>query len=202
MTWNDITLDKFNDIKEFLLDPKYTEEDKLLFEISILFNIPDPSKLKIAEINYYIQQLKFLDEKIPNMKLQEWYELGGTKYILKKEIKDVSVAQWLDWQNILKNGGDSDNYKNILSVFLIPDGQSEYGEGYDIEKVRSDIGDYLSIPDAMSIATFFLDYQRASVINFLLYTHKQTRKLPIPRKKKREMKKTLWKSIKEVILGV
>ena len=202
MTWNDISLDKFNDIKEFLLDPKYTEEDKLLYEISILFDIPDPSKLKMPEINYYIQQLKFLDEQIPNMKLQDHYDLGGTRYILKKDLKDITVAQWLDWQNLLKNGGDSDNYKNLLSVFLIPDGQSEYGDGYDIENVRSDIGKFLSIPDAMSIAAFFLDYQKASAINFLLYTIRQTRKLPIPKKKKREMKKALLKSIKEVILGV
>lgn len=202
MTWNDITLDKFNDIKEFLLDPKYTEEDKLLYEISILFNIPDPSKLKIPEINYYIQQLKFLDEKIPTMKLKDHYDLGGTRYVLMKELKDITVAQWLDWQNLLKNGGDSDNYKNLLSVFLIPEGKPEYGEEYDIGKVREDIGKFMSIPDCVSLAAFFLDSQRAFVVNSLLYTIRQTKRLPIPKVKKREMKKALWKSIKEVILGV
>ena len=140
--------------------------------------------------------MKFLGEKVPKMKIKNEYKLGDNVYTLKKELKDVTVAQWIDWQNFLKDGGgDTDNFPNLLSVFFFPKGETEYGENYDIEQVRSDINNNLSIAEAMSISSFFLTYRKISLLLFLLYTKKQILKTPLTKEQKKEVKKEMRKLI-------
>lgn len=202
MTWNDISLYKFNELKEILLDEELSHEDKLLYEIQILFDVKDPNKLKIHELHYYINELKFLDEKIPNMKLKDTYVLGDSKYTLNKRIQDFTVAQWIDFQGFMRSGGsDTDNFSNLLSIFFFPEGQKEYNDGYDIDKVRSDINENLSIADAVSISTFFLNFHKASLVNFLLYTKRMMKKQPLTKIRKKVMNLEIKEGIKKIIFG-
>ena len=194
MNWNDISIKQYNDIKNLYLDPDLSDEDRLILQINILFNV-DALKLKTNELHKYINEMKFLGSKIPKMKIKKEYKLGSNIYILKKELKDVTVAQWLDWQNFLKDGSDTDNFPNLLSIFFFPKGETEYGDGYDIEQVRSDINNYLSIAEAMSISSFFLTYQKALSIRFLLYTRKETLKAPLTKEQKKKVKKEFKKLI-------
>ena len=198
MNWTDVCLKQYTDVKEIYLNPDFSDEDRIILLINILFGV-DALKLKTSELNKYIEQMKFLGEKVPKMKIRDKYKLGENWYILKKDLKDFTVAQWIDFQNFLKNGSDTDNYANLLSVFFIPEGETEYGEGYNIEQVRQDINNHLSISDATSIASFFLTYQKASFLLFLLYTRKKVLKTPLnkteKKKIKREMRKLIWKTI-------
>ena len=198
MNWNDISIRQYNDIKEIALNPDFSEEDRLILLINILFGI-DALKLKTSELNKYINDLKFLNTTPPKMKLKEKYKLGENWYILKRNLKDFTVAQWIDFQNFLKNGSDTDNYANLLSVFFIPEGETEYGENYNIEQVRQDINNHLSIADASSLAAFFLTYHKASFLLFLLSTKRKIMKTSMDKtekkKIKREMRKLIWKTI-------
>ena len=197
MDWTKVSLKQYNDIREIILNPDFSEEDRLILLINILFGI-DALKLKTSELNKYINDLKFLNTTPPKMKIRDKYRLGQNTYILKKDLKDFTVAQWIDFQNFLKNGSDTDNYANLLSVFFIPEGQTEYGE-YDVESVRNDINNFLSIPDATSIASFFLRYQKGLLIASLLYTRKKVLKTPMNKEQKKELKKQfrklIWKTI-------
>ena len=195
MNWNDISIKRYNDIKNLYLDTELSDEDRLILQINILFNV-DALKLKTNELHKYINEMKFLGSKIPKMKVKNEYKLGGNVYTLKKELKDVTVAQWIDWQNFLKDGGgDTDNYANLLSIFFFPKGETEYGEGYDIEQVRQDINNHLSIAEAMSISSFFLLYRKMSLLLFLLYTRRETLKAPLTKEQKKKMKKEFKKLI-------
>ena len=195
MGWTDISIKQYNEIKDLYLDVDLSDEDRLILQINILFGV-DALKLKTTELHKYINEMKFLGSKIPKMKIKKEYQLGNNTYTLKKELKDVTVAQWLDWQNFLKDGGgDTDNYANLLSIFFFPKGETEYGENYDIEQVRSDINNHLSIAEAMSIASFFLLYRKISLIRFLLYTRKQTLKAPLTKEQKKKVKKEMRKLI-------
>ena len=169
----------------------------IILLINILFGV-DALKLKTTELNKYIEQMKFLGEKVPKMKIREKYKLGENWYILKRNLKDFTVAQWIDFQNFLKNGSDTDNFPNLLSVFFLPEGQTEYGE-YDVEQVRQDINNFLSIADANSIAGFFLTYQKGLLIASLLYTRKKVLKTSITKEQKKELKrqfrKLIWKTL-------
>ena len=197
MNWTDISLKKYNDIKQMFLEPDYSEEDRIILLINILFGV-DALKLKTSELNSYVSQLNFLNTTPPKMKIRDKYKLGENWYILKRNLKDFTVAQWIDFQNFLKNGSDTDNFPNLLSVFFFPESQTEYGENYDVEQVRQDINNHLSIADANSIASFFLTYQRASLIASLIYTKRKIMKTPLERKEKKrikkEMRKLIWKT--------
>ena len=195
MNWTDISINQYNNIKDLYLDTELSDEDRLILQINILFGV-DALKLKTNELHKYINEMKFLGSKIPKMKLKKEYQLGNNTYTLKKELKDVTVAQWIDWQNFLKDGGsDTDNYANLLSIFFFPKGETEYGENYDIEQVRQDINNHLSIAEAMSISSFFLTYRKALSIRFLLYTRKQTLKAPLTKEQKKKVKKEMRKLI-------
>lgn len=198
MNWTTVSLKQYNDVKEIYLNPDFSDEDRIILLINILFGV-DALKLKTTELNKYIEQMKFLGEKVPKMKIREKYKLGENWYILKRNLKDFTVAQWIDFQNFLKNGSDTDNYANLLSVFFLPEGQTEYGENYNVEQVRNDINNYLSIPDATSIASFFLTYRRALLIRSLLFTRKKVLKTSITKEQKRKVKKEFRKLIWQTI---
>ena len=200
MNWTDVSLKQYNDIKEIYLNPDFSDEDRIILLINILFGI-DALKLKTSELNKYIEQMKFLGEKVPKMKIREKYKLGQNTYILKKDLKDFKVCQWIDFQNFLKNGSDTDNYANLLSVFFIPEGETEYGENYNIEEVRQDINNFLSIADANSIAAFFLTYQKTLLIASLLSTKRKIMKTPLSKKEKKKIKKEMRKLIWKTLIG-
>lgn len=201
MNWTELSLKKYNEIKDLYLDPDLSDEDRLILQINILFGV-DALKLKTNELHKYINDMKFLGSKIPKMKIKKEYQLGSNVYTLKKELKDVTVAQWIDFQNFLKDGSDTDNYSNLLSIFFFPKGETEYGENYDIEQVRQDINNHLSIAEAMSIASFFLLYQKISLRLFLLYTKKQILKTPLTKVEKKKVKKEFRKLIIATFRGV
>ena len=195
MNWTDISIKQYNEIKDLYLDTELSDEDRLILQINILFGI-DALKLKTSELHKYINEMKFLGSKIPKMKLKKEYQLGNNTYVLKKDLRDVRVAQWIDFQNFLKDsGGDTDNYANLLSVFFFPKGETEYGENYDIEQVRQDINNYLSIAEAISISSFFLTYRKKLLLLFLLYTKKQILKAPLTKVEKKKVKKEMRKLI-------
>ena len=198
MNWFNISLKKYIELKDLYLDPEITDEDRLFYQIKILFDI-DPLKLKPTELHKYINEMKFLGEKVPKVKLKNTYKLGQNTYVLKKDLKDFSVAQWIDFQNFLKSGSDTDNFANLLSVFFFPEGETEYAEGYDVESVRNDINNHLSIADATSIASFFLRYQKGLLIASLLYTRKKVLKTPMNKEQKKELKKQFRKLIWQTI---
>ena len=195
MNWNDISIKQYNDIKNLYLDTELSDEDRLILQINILYNV-DALKLKTSELHKYVNDMKFLGSKIPKMKLKKEYQLGNNTYTLKKDLRDLRVAQWIDFQNFLKDGGgDTDNYANLLSVFFFPKDETEYGDGYDIEQVKSDINNHLSVAEAMSISSFFLLYRKMSLLLSLLYTKKQILKTPLTKEQKKKVKKEFRKLI-------
>ena len=200
MNWFNISLKKYIELKDLYLDPEITDEDRLLYQIKILFDI-DPLKLKTSELHKYINEMRFLGEKVPKVKLKSTYKLGQNTYVLKKDLKDFNVSMWIDFQNFLKEGSDIDNYAKLLSVFFFPLGKDvkDYGEGYDIEQVRQDINNHLSIADASSLAAFFLTYHKALLIASLIYTKRKILKTPMNREQKKELKrqfrKLIWQTI-------
>ena len=201
MNWNDISINQYNSIKDLYLDTELSDEDRLILQINIIFGV-DALKLKTSELHKYVNEMKFLATKPPKMKLKKEYQLGNNVYTLKKDLRNLTVAQWLDWQNFLKDGGgDTDNYANLLSVFFFPKDVDEYGDGYEIEQVRSDINNHLSIAEAMSIASFFLTYRKTLLLLSLLYTKKQILKTPLTKEQRKKVKKEFRKLIIATLRG-
>ena len=202
MNWTDVSINKFNLLKEFLLDPENTDEERVLYQIQVLYGV-NPYDFNVRDLREYIEGIRFVTTPIPKMKVMDKYKLGDTTYILKKKLSEFTVAQWLDWQHFIKIGSGSENYANLLSIFFFPEGFDDYSEGYDIDKVRHDVNEHLSIADAMAIASFFLHWHKVLLIRSLLYTLRVQLKTAKPLKMRERMRirKEYWKAIKQITLG-
>lgn len=188
MNWNDITLKQFYEIKEILS----VEDDWTALNLIDCIYQVDCQAMPIHELKKY--DISFIKDEIPDVKLNKYYTLNGTKYNSNCDITRVSVAQFIDYQNYLKE--DEVRLEKLLSVFFMPDGCKDYNTGYDIIKVQEDLMD-LPIPVAQSIG-FFLGRQfKLFFLIFRYYLIKQVKKLKMEKTKKKEMianikKMDLW----------
>lgn len=154
--WNEISINTFNELKNI----DYNKEEGILGELeanvellSILCDVEDEviSNLSTTEFHNLLMKTEFLKE-MPKVKVEDTYIINGTKYKLFLSLKQMSVAQYVDFQTYFKD--QQKYFRELLSVFLIPKGM-KYGEGYNIDDTINDIGEYLSIVDANSILFFF-----------------------------------------------
>ena len=168
MTWNDINLKQFYDIREILS----VEDDWTALNLIDCIYKVDCQAMPIHELKKF--DISFIKDEIPDVKLNKYYTLNGTKYNSNCDITRVSVAQFIDYQNYLKE--DEVRLEKLLSVFFMPDGCKDYNTGYDIIKVQEDLMD-LPIPVAQSIG-FFLGRQLRVFFRIFRYCLiKQVKKL-------------------------
>lgn len=178
MNWENITLKQFYDIREILS----VEDDwTYLNLIDCIYGV-NSQNLPINELKKY--DISFIKDEIPEVKLKKHYTLNGTKYNSNCDITRVSVAQFIDYQNYLKE--DEVRLEKLLSVFFMPDGYKDYNTGYDIIKVQEDLLE-LPIPVAQSIG-FFLGRQLRVFFRIFRYCLiKQVKKLKMEKAKKKEL---------------
>lgn len=184
MNWNDITLKQFYEIQNILS----TEDEYTLFNlIDYLYNV-DCQSLPITQLKQY--DISFIKEPIPDVKVEKEYILNGTVYKSNMDTTKVTVAQFVDYQNYIKQ--PEIKLEDLLSVFFIPKSCKDYNQDYDIIKVKEDLLE-LPITVAQSIG-FFLG--RQFKIFFLIFRYclqKQVKKLKMEKKKKKELLNNLKK---------
>lgn len=198
MTWFDLSLKKYVEVTNLYTDTELSDEDRLLYVIQVIFDV-NPLKLTMPELQKYIKEIEFLKQPIPKVRIRNTYTLGNTKYILQKDLKSISVAQWVDFQSYLKDGSGVENWHHILSVLFFPEGCEEYGEGFDLLKVKEDISNYLSVADAMAISTFFLTLEKELSLRFLLSTRRRMLKGMEDRTMRRRIRRTIRRAITDLI---
>jgi hypothetical protein len=184
MTWSDITLKQFYQIREML---SIEDEWTALNLIDCIYNI-DSQALAINELKKY--DITFLNQPIPEVKLQKYYTINGVKYNSNFDLTKVTVAQFIDYQNYLKE--DEVRLEKLLSVFFMPDGCKDYNIGYDIIKVQEDLLE-LPIDIAQSIGFFFARQLRVFFWLFRYYLIKQVKKLKMEKAEKKELIKNIEK---------
>lgn len=153
--WKDISINTYNKLIKVNTKGDYIEMlDNNVELLSILCDVSEDEILKLTttEFTSLLQQTSFLIN-MPKAKIQDTYIINGKTYKVFLSLKNMSVAQYIDFQTYYKE--KDKRLKELLSVFLIPKGK-KYGEDYDIDEVINDIGEYLSIVDAHSIMFFFV----------------------------------------------
>lgn len=184
MNWNDITLKQFYEIQDILS----VEDDYTVFNlIDYLYNV-DCQSLPIKELKKY--DISFIKEPIPDVKLKKEYTLNGNVYKSNCDITKVTVAQFIDYQNYVKQ--PQLRLEDLLSVFFMPKGCKDYNKDYDIIKVKEDLLE-LPITVANSIGFFF---GRQLKIFFLLFRFsliRQVKKMKMDKQKKIELISNLKK---------
>lgn len=201
-SWTNISVGEYLDIQELVTENagKMENEDIVMNEIRIIYG-RNPYTMSMTEFHKCLEHISFLSTKMPRMKVKDEYWLNGNKYYLHKKLNDFRVAQFMDYQQIMKSNKGIDAYPQFISLFLTPSSDAVYGDGYDVAMVANDIRKYMSIADADSIANFFLRQSKAYIVTFLWFIHRSARKM-MSRKEKRELRKKTMKLIRMVINGV
>lgn len=162
-TWNDITLGTYMQIVE-ILQSKKDDTDKTFDLVDCIYNI-DSKELPIQELNQY--SISFISEEMKNVEIKKEYVINGREYVLGSDLTVVSVAQFIDYNEYIKNGS---KFNEILSIFFIPKGM-KYGDGYDVKQVQKDLLD-LPMPIVKTLA-FFFAIQLTLFVNLFLQSLKE-----------------------------
>ena len=178
-TWSDITLQQYYQIKELL-----TNEDEytVLNILDVLYGI-DSASLPLSALSKYNSALDFLKDEIPVVDIKKKYNINGHTYESNCELTKVSTAQFIDYQNYLKE--KEPKYEKLLSVFFIPEGH-QYNDGYNIKEVQTDIL-HMSMVDVQSIAFFIKKQLQLFLSLFQFYLVKSIQKMNLTKEQKQKL---------------
>ena len=131
--WENITLKDWYAIQELL---EVQDEWTMYNILDYLYDI-DSVNMPISELRNY--SLAFLNntEQLDNYKVPEVYD---DKYSCNLDLTKVSVAQFIDYNNYIKE--EPVKFEKILSVFIYPKGKTYNDGSYNIEDVQNDILDF------------------------------------------------------------
>lgn len=152
LSWSDITIAKFKDLKRVLDN---TPEDDLVWAlIGVCYGMTEDevNALPIRTAEEYAKGVAFLNKEPRPSVVKKTYTLNGRTYNTTMDFTRISTAQYIDFQNSWRDSAE--HPERILAIILIPEGH-RYNDGYDQSEVISDIENNLSIPDSMGLSAFF-----------------------------------------------
>lgn len=117
--WDKITVKQYYDIISILDDDPVVVNESL---IKLLFN-KEMGDLPLIELQYYLNELKFLQEDCPDVKLQKSYTIKDMVFKPMLDLRKLTTAQFIDYQEFTKRN----DHKHILNCLLIKDGE-KYGD--------------------------------------------------------------------------
>ena len=118
--------------------------------------------------------------------------LNETKYEITRDVRKMTTGQYIDFQAYSKIEFNK-ALVDIISCFLIPQG-FEYGEGYDMDKVKNDIREYMSVVVAYSMSAFFFRQLQVLTRATLLFSERVMKKT-LRKTKDEETKKEMTEAL-------
>ena len=202
LDWSNISIQEYIDLQSLLLDNEegLEQEDLIMREIQILYD-RNPYTMSLPEFKKCVDGLKFLQKEMPKMKVKDHYNLNGNIYYLHKSLSEFKMGQYIDYERIMKSGKGIDVYADFIALFLTPDKDDSYGDGYDVATVIKEIRQYMSIADACSIAAFFLRLSKAYTVASLWSSMQKATKAMKNRKEKKALRKKMKELMKMIISG-
>lgn len=148
-SWDDITVSQYMALMDLNSNDYAEIIDKGICMVDIVYDV-DARNISYTDFNKLLKTLDFIGERPPKTKAKASYKLNGVKYDLDLDYANFTTSQYIDFTTYRK---DNDCI-GMLSVVLIPSGH-KYMDGYDIEKVKDDVGT-MSVTDAMGVLNFFM----------------------------------------------
>ena len=160
--WTNITLKDWYNIQDILS----VQDDYTTFNLlDYLYNI-NSSDMSLSEVSKYSNSLSFLNDAadFENFVCEDEYTINGTTYVGFVDITKVSVAQFIDYQNYIKE--QPVKFEKVMSIFIVPKGHT-YNDGYDMKSVQNDL---LELPFRVcQKVAFFLVKQLQTFVQITLY---------------------------------
>lgn len=170
MTYYDLTIDKYLQIKEALENA----EDDLNTQVTLLSIINECTEdelldLPLGEYHKKVGDLAFLSESPqPRPNCPKTINIDGEVYETVRDVKKFTAGQYIDYVTLIKNEDFYATIPNILACFFIPKGK-DYGKDYDIMEVAKKIRYNVSIGLAMDVCFFFQMKSIRSINSMLDY---------------------------------
>ena len=183
MTWRDITIKKYLQIQD-IVNSEMEDSEKELAIANIIYGY-DITELTIPEYKKHLADLSFVNKAPENEKLAKTYVINDVKYKSSADIESIQANQFIDFQNYAKK----EDMIGCISCFFIPDGH-KYNDGYDMAKVKDDIGD-LPITVANALAFFFKSQYTILLVLFQRSSLRKMKELGMTNKKIKEMQEAL-----------
>ena len=200
--WKEISINTFKKLQDVISDVPVTDDATLnninsnIAMLSVLCDVDEDTiaSLSTNEFVKLVNDSNFLSD-MPKVKITDTYVINGKVYKVFLSLKNMSVAQYIDFQTFYK---EYDKYtRELLACFLIPEGK-RYGEDYDIAEVITDIGEHLSIVDANSILFFFVLLYRSLTKVTLNCSIKDMKKM-MRKEKNKEQRMKMEQAIREMM---
>ena len=150
MTYYDLTIDKYLQIKEALENA----EDDLNTQVTLLSIINECTEdelldLPLPEYHKKVADLAFLSEPLnPRPNCPKTITIDKEVYEAVRDVKQFTAGQYIDYNTLIKSEDFYSVIPNILACFFIPKGK-DYGKDYDIMEVAKKIRYNVSIGLAM-----------------------------------------------------
>lgn len=191
-SWKEISIREYQSIVGILEDQTLLKDEielnNYLIAITANISITQVRELPLTTWKEMVSNLNFLKTQ-PTAKIKSSYVINNKTYITTKKISEVTSGQYIDLQNLTKNPDTIiENLESILAIFLIRKGQT-YGS-YDMQETIEDIGNHLSIEDALALSSFFFSLSERLWNCSLSYLKKMKKKAEKTQKK---LKKDLQK---------
>ena len=163
-----------------------TDDEKNLMVAAHLAGIAYAEMLQMPldSVREIMDNTDFLMNSTPvPAKARKNYVVNGRTYMLFKDPSEMTVAQFIDFQQIYREGFDK-MPAEMLCIFLIPQGHV-YNDGYDKEQQMEDMLD-LGVEEALGICNFFIERCWKSIKRMKTYSMAmiKTQRFLAPKEKK------------------
>jgi hypothetical protein len=184
--WKDVNLGMWQRMNE--ITQREDEIQRIVGFVALFNNMTEDDVLAMPldEFKERMKELAWMNVPPEIEQPKEEYTINGKQYVLTMNFHKLTTAQYIDFQSYTK----SEDYSQMLSVFLIPKGK-KYGEGYDVFETQQDLKQ-MPVGEVLGLMGFFIILYRSWSAALLKYSSRMLRKAA-----KREKSKELMETVKK-----
>lgn len=184
--WKDVTLGIWMRMNE--ITARENEIERIVGFVALFNNMTEDEVLALPldKFKEYMAQMGWMNTPPDIEQPKKEYVINGHTYELTMNFHKLTTAQYIDFQSYTK----SEDYSQMLSVFLIPKGK-KYGEGYDVFEVQQDLKQ-MPVQEVLGLMGFFMVLYRSWSRALLKYSSRILRKAA-KREKNPELMETVTK---------
>ena len=195
-SWSEIELKTFRAYTMYKAknkDVSALEEKMFCVELFCNLTAEEVRSLNIQDLNnVYGDLIKILEDKNANIKFEQTFKFKGKEYGFIPNLSKLSTGEWVDYEELMKQGGYWENAHKIMSILFRPitkkRGKKYSIEEYNDEHINQHSDDFLSLKmdKVIGAQSFFFRLGIDLLETLRTYTLKE--------KEKRSIKKGLEKS--------
>lgn len=168
--WKDVTLGIWEKMEE--ITKRENEIERVVGFVALFNDMTEDEVLNLPldEFKKYVNDLGWMNTPPDIEQPKETYKINGKEYDLVTNFHKLTTQQYIDFQTFSKDN----NYREMLSVFLIPRGH-KYSDNYDILEVQKELAD-MPVQEVLGLMGFFIVLYRSWSRALLMYSSRILRK--------------------------